>query len=128
MILGIVDSDPPRPYAVPGVFPLRERGEQAWPRFPTDPWFQEFIAAINASDRYREVAADWEGDVAFQHRGGARPGCPETVWGLLDLWHGACRGGGVVDEARPRRVLLDPRPVLALEGRRSRATSTRSEG
>ena len=50
-------------------------------RFPTDPWFQEFIAAINASERYREVAATWEGDVAFQIEAEPDKGMPETVWG-----------------------------------------------
>jgi putative sterol carrier protein len=69
------------------------------PKFPTDPWFQEFIAAINASERYREVAATWEGDVAFAIEAEPDKGVPETVWGFLDLWHGECRGGGVVDEA-----------------------------
>ncbi|HET9671447.1 MAG TPA: SCP2 sterol-binding domain-containing protein, partial [Actinomycetota bacterium] len=27
-------------------------------------------------------------------------GVPRDVHGLLDLWHGGCREGGVVDEAR----------------------------
>jgi putative sterol carrier protein len=25
---------------------------------------------------------------------------PGDVWALLDLWHGACRGGGPIDRAR----------------------------
>ena len=70
------------------------------PRFPTDPWFQEFVAAINASHRYQEAAADWEGDVAFQIEAEPDNGVPGTVWGWLDLWHGTCRSGGVVDEAK----------------------------
>ena len=69
-------------------------------KFPTDPWFQEFIAAINRSERYREVAATWEGDVAFRIEAEPDKGVPTTVWGFLDLWHGECRGGGVVDEER----------------------------
>jgi len=70
------------------------------PRFPTDPWFQELVAAINASERYREAAADWEGDVAFRIEAEPDRGVPETVWGWLDLWHGVCRAGGVVTEDR----------------------------
>lgn len=70
------------------------------PKFPTDPWFQEFILAINASDRYRAAAADWEGDVAFQIEAEPDKGVPETVWGWLDLWRGSCRSGGVVDERK----------------------------
>lgn len=69
-------------------------------RFPTDPWFQEFVAAINASERYREVAATWEGDVAFEIEAEPDKGVPVTVWAFLDLWHGECRSGGVVDQAK----------------------------
>jgi putative sterol carrier protein len=67
------------------------------PRFPTEPWFQDLIAEINASHEYQEAAATWEGDVAFLVEAEPDKGMPEDVWGVLDLWHGACRGGGVVD-------------------------------
>ncbi|MEO8475738.1 MAG: SCP2 sterol-binding domain-containing protein [Actinomycetota bacterium] len=68
--------------------------------FPTDPWFQDLIAQINGSADYREAAATWEGDIAFQVEAEPDKGVSNDVHGLLDLWHGACRGGGVVDEAR----------------------------
>ena len=68
--------------------------------FPTDPWFQEFIDQINGSPEYREAAADWEGDIAFLVEAEPDNGVPADVWGYLDLWHGACRGGGVVDAER----------------------------
>jgi putative sterol carrier protein len=64
--------------------------------FPTDPWFQEFIARINGSAEYREAAADWEGDIVFLVEAEPDKGVPADVWGYLDLWHGACRGGGIV--------------------------------
>jgi putative sterol carrier protein len=70
------------------------------PAFPTDPWFQELIVRINASDRYREAAADWEGDIAFVIEAEPGRGVPQDVWGLLDLWHGECRGGGLIDRER----------------------------
>lgn len=70
------------------------------PRFPTDPWFQDLAVAINASDRYREAAADWEGDVGFRIEAEPDKCVPETVWGWLDLWHGVCRAGGVVAEEK----------------------------
>lgn len=70
------------------------------PRFPTDPWFQELIVEINGSGAYREAAATWEGDIAFVVEAEPDKGVPADVWALLDLWHGACRGGGIVDEAR----------------------------
>ena len=68
------------------------------PLFPSDPWFQDFVEVINGSERYREAAADWEGDVAFAIEAEPDKGVPETIYGWLDLWHGACRSGGIVDE------------------------------
>ncbi|MFN8232857.1 MAG: SCP2 sterol-binding domain-containing protein [Actinomycetota bacterium] len=70
------------------------------PLFPSDAWFQDFVEVINASERYREVAADWEGDVAFAIEAEPDKGVPLTVYGWLDLWHGACRSGGIVDEPK----------------------------
>jgi putative sterol carrier protein len=70
------------------------------PAFPTDPWFQELIERINASEEYREAAAEWEGDIAFVIEAEPDRGVPQDVWGLLDLWHGSCRGGGVIDAER----------------------------
>jgi putative sterol carrier protein len=74
------------------------------PSFPTDPWFQELIERINASAEYLEAAATWEGDIAFVVEPEPDKRVPEEVWGLLDLWHGTCRGGGVVDAGRGSRA------------------------
>lgn len=68
--------------------------------FASDPWFQDLIVRINASAEYREAAASWEGDVAFLVEAEPDRGMPADVWGLLDLWHGECRGGGVVGAER----------------------------
>jgi putative sterol carrier protein len=68
------------------------------PTFPTDEWFQALVVLINGSEEYRDAAAGWEGDIAFQVLAEPDRGFPETVWGYLDLWHGTCRGGGVVSE------------------------------
>jgi putative sterol carrier protein len=70
------------------------------PAFPTDPWFQDLIERINASEEYREAAAEWEGDIAFVIEAEPDRGVPRDVWGLLDLWHGSCRGGGLIDAER----------------------------
>jgi putative sterol carrier protein len=69
------------------------------PTFPTDEWFQALVVLINGSEEYREAAGGWEGDIAFQILAEPDRGFPETVWGYLDLWHGACRGGGIVTGA-----------------------------
>ena len=70
------------------------------PLFPTDGWFQAFIAQINGSAAYRVAAETWEGDIAFLVQAEPDRGFAEDVWGYLDLWHGECRGGGVVDAER----------------------------
>ena len=70
------------------------------PEFPTDEWFQAFIDAVNTSEAYEEYAATWEGDAVLQIQAEPDKGVPEDVYGLLDLWHGKCRGGGVVEAAR----------------------------
>ena len=66
-------------------------------RFPSDPWFKELVERINASAEYREAAATWEGDIAFVIEAEPDKQMPADVWGFLDLWHGECRGGGVID-------------------------------
>ena len=66
-------------------------------RFPTDRWFKELVERINGSAEYRQAAATWEGDIAFLIEAEPDKRVPEDVWGFLDLWHGECRSGGVVD-------------------------------
>jgi putative sterol carrier protein len=68
--------------------------------FPSEAWFTAFEIEINASAEYREAAADWEGDIAFLVKAEPDKGVPSDVWGWLDLWHGECRGAGLIDEAR----------------------------
>ena len=70
------------------------------PAFPTDEWFRALIDAVNASEAYEEYAATWEGDVVFQIEAEPEKGVAEDVYGLLDLWHGKCRGGGLVEGTR----------------------------
>lgn len=66
------------------------------PDFPTDEWFQDYLVRINASQEYREAAADWEGDIAFLIEAEPDRGVPEDVYAYLDLWHGGCRRAGVI--------------------------------
>lgn len=64
--------------------------------FLSQAWFDAFRDEINASDEYREAAADWEGDIAFHVQAEPDRNVPEDVWARLDLWHGACRGAGPI--------------------------------
>ena len=72
--------------------------------FPRDEWFRALASEINDSSAYREAAADWEGDIAFLVEAEPDRGLPADVWGLLDLWHGVCRGGGVIEADRGREA------------------------
>ena len=74
------------------------------PEFPTQPWFDALVTEVNASDEYRVAAADWEGDIAFLVEAEPDKNVPIDVWGYLDLWHGACRRGGVVPRADGERA------------------------
>jgi putative sterol carrier protein len=69
------------------------------PTFPSEDWMQDLVVLINGSEEYAVAAADWEGDIAFRIVAEPDKGVPDDVWVYLDLWHGACRGGGVVDAA-----------------------------
>jgi putative sterol carrier protein len=68
--------------------------------FPTDSWFQELIRQINRSTAYAAAASTWEGDITFHIEAEPDKGVPEDVFGYLDLWHGKCRGGGLVGSER----------------------------
>ena len=67
--------------------------------FPRDEWFHALAGEINDSPAYREAAADWEGDIAFVVEADPERGVPDDVWGYLDLWHGACRDGRLIEPA-----------------------------
>jgi putative sterol carrier protein len=75
-------------------------GGEEVPDFPSDPWFQELVARINGSAEYKEAAATWEGDIAFGIEAEPDRGLSEDAWGYLDLWHGECRSGGMIDAER----------------------------
>jgi putative sterol carrier protein len=74
------------------------------PEFPSDAWVEAFVERINASEEYARLAHDWEGDVVIAVEAEPDKGVPTDVHVLLDLWHGACRGGGIVDPGRGSRA------------------------
>ena len=76
------------------------------PVFASQAWFEAFEAQINASSEYRAFASDWEGDIAFRILAEPDRGVPEDLWGYLDLWHGTCRGGRAIAEAKAAAYTL----------------------
>jgi putative sterol carrier protein len=70
------------------------------PEFPSDEWFRRYVDAINASEDYERFARDWEGDVVIRVQAEPDKGVPHDIHLLLDLWHGRCRGGGIVEAGR----------------------------
>jgi putative sterol carrier protein len=74
------------------------------PEFPSEGWVRAFVDAINASEDYARFARDWEGDVVIAVAAEPDKGVPDDVLVLLDLWHGACRDGGIVDPDRAERA------------------------
>jgi putative sterol carrier protein len=66
--------------------------------FPSEEWLKEYIERINGSEAYKQAAAQWEGNVCFVFEAEPDKGVPEDVFGILELWHGECRGGRIVDQ------------------------------
>jgi putative sterol carrier protein len=83
--------------------------------FPSQSWVTELIEVLNSDDRYAEIARNWEGDLIFviEPDEAEEPQArPARIY--LDLWHGRCRGGRLIDEAtepvpKARYVLSAPR-------------------
>jgi len=59
--------------------------------FPGEHWTEQYAAAINASEPYKQAAAGWEGDVSFVIEAEPEKGVAQDVFLWLDLWHGDCR-------------------------------------
>jgi putative sterol carrier protein len=75
-------------------------------KFPTSDWVQALVQKLNTDEKYAQVARNWEGDMGFLIEAGEGGAAPTMIY--LDLWHGACRGGYVVEqgqEVKPAFVL-----------------------
>ena len=59
--------------------------------FPSDEWIVEFRNVINSSEKYKEVAAQWEGDVSFVCLANQSIGLNEDFAIWTDLFHGECK-------------------------------------
>ena len=65
--------------------------------FPSEAWLERFIERLNADDKYAKTASQWEGDLTFEIL--ADGPLEEDTYIYLDLWHGKCRGGRMLDRA-----------------------------
>jgi putative sterol carrier protein len=80
--------------------------------FPTDEWIKAAMVEINKSDKYKEAAKNWEGDIIF-----AVAAVPEKVKGVslyMDLWHGECRDAYEISDPSSQSsafVITAPLPV-----------------
>jgi putative sterol carrier protein len=66
--------------------------------FPSQPWVENLIEVLNTDTRYAEIARNWEADLVFviEPDKAADPGeKPSRIY--LDLWHGKCRGGRLME-------------------------------
>ena len=80
--------------------------------FPTDEWIKAAKVEINKSDKYKEAAKNWEGDLVF-----AVMAVPDKVKGVslyMDLWHGECRDAYEISDPSSQSsefVITAPLPV-----------------
>ncbi len=72
--------------------------------FPSAEWLDLYVERINDSASYKEAAAAWEGDVSFIFEAEPDKGLKENLYGWLDLWHGECREGKLVDQGEGEKA------------------------
>jgi putative sterol carrier protein len=88
--------------------------------FPSEAWLKTLMVQLNQSQKYRDAAKGWEGDmwVVLEPEGGLK----DTFGMYLDLWHGECRSVHVLapgEEPKAAFVLRAPysRFVDILQGK-----------
>lgn len=82
--------------------------------FPSPAWVQALISILNSDNRYAEIARNWEGDLVFavepDDDGQSNDPQAQVVRIYLDLWHGKCRDGYMVEDgmavAPPAKYVL----------------------
>jgi len=82
--------------------------------FPSQAWVQALISILNSDNRYAEIARNWEGDLVFavepDDDGQSNDPQAQVVRIYLDLWHGKCRDGYMVEDgmavAPPAKYVL----------------------
>ena len=78
-------------------------------KFPEDEWLFALMDKLNTDEKYAQVARNWEGDMLFVIEPGGSLIAEKKFY--IDLWHGKCRGGFVVDEST-----ADTKALFTLRG------------
>ena len=77
-------------------------------KFPSEEWLNALVEKLNNDEQYAQIAHKWEGDMTFViEPGGA---LKEGMKFYLDLWHGKCRDGYVIEAGQ------DVKSVFTLKG------------
>ena len=71
-------------------------------KFPSEEWINLFMQQLNANKNYEDAAKTWEGDFLFVIEADADLKEPVTYY--VDLWHGKCRGVGLVKLGEDRKA------------------------
>lgn len=97
--------------------------------FPSEAWLKALMVQLNQSQKYKDAAKGWEGDmwVVLELEGAPK----DPVGMYLDLWHGECRSVHVLtagEELKAAFVLRAPysRFVDILQGRLDAITAMMS--
>ncbi len=64
--------------------------------FGSEEWIQRYRDEVNGSERYKAVAANWEGDFFFVVNADGL--MDQRAVYYLDLWHGECRQACLVSD------------------------------
>ena len=81
--------------------------------FPSQEWLDALIEHLNTDEKYAKTARKWEGDIVYEVQADAT--FKEGMKIYMDLWHGKCRGGELLDAGEEREaafVLSAPYGVL----------------
>ena len=94
------------------------------PELFTPAWAEAFCHALNANERYRQAARNWEGALLLIIEASPRHGIPTSRAVHLDLYHGTCRSAwaGTPEEAPEAAYVLSATPEVwkeILSGKRS---------
>lgn len=72
--------------------------------FPNAEWLDSFKDYLNSSEKYAQIARNWEGDLLFDI---APSGAlTERTLIYLDLWHGKCRDAYMVEEEEKEAAFI----------------------